>query len=97
MNPSYKTMVDNYIASSFKIRIADLQRNIDKIKFAQANEEQEYKRIISEDLVIVSKTSGEAFVEHCSSFVTRLRELKQELNDVNEAYCNWKSLANYAD
>lgn len=97
MNPSYKTMVDNYIASSFKARIADLQRNIDKVKCAQANDDFEYKRMISEDLTVVAKSSTESFADRYISFVTRLRELKQELNDVNDAYCNWKSLANYAD
>ena len=97
MNPSYKSTVDNYIASSFKARIADLERNIDKVKCAQANEEFEYKRMISEDLAIVTKSSGESFADHFISLATRLRELKEELNDVNTAYCNWKSLANYAD
>ena len=97
MNTSYKSTVDNYIASSFKTRIANLQSNIDKVKCEQANKELEYKRMISEDLNIVSSTSPEKFVDSCISFAAKLREFKEELNDINEAYCNWKSIANYAD
>lgn len=96
MNPSYKSTVNDYIASSFKARIADLQRNIDKIKCAQANEELEYKRMISEDLTVVSKNSDELFADRCISFVTKLRKLNEELKDVNTAYCNWKTIADYS-
>lgn len=97
MNQSYKSTADNYISSSFKTRIANLQRDIDKVKCEQANEELEYKRMISEDLNIVSNTSAEKFVNKFISFSANLRELKEELKDVNEAYCNWKSIANYVD
>lgn len=97
MNQSYKSTADNYISSSFKARIANLQRDIDKIKCEQANEELEYKRMISEDFNIVSNISAEKFVNNCISFSADLRELKEKLKDVNEAYCNWKSIANYAD
>lgn len=95
MNTSYKAKIDNAIASGFKSRIAQLNDDIDKVKLARANDELEYKRMISEDLTVVSKTSSTTFVDRCISLAEKLHELERQLEDAEFAFIDWKSIANY--
>ena len=97
MNPTHKSIIDNAIAANFKERIANLEKDIADVKSGIATAEKEYKRMISEDLDIVSDVSAETFTSRYLSLVNKLRKYKEDLKDFNEAYCNWKSLANYAD
>lgn len=97
MNPSYKSTIDDAIASNFRERIATLEKEIANVKAALATSDQEYKRMISEDLNIVSEVGIDTFTSRYVTYTTKLRKYKEDLKDVNAAYCDWKSLANYAD
>ena len=97
MNPTHKSTIDNAIAANFKEQIANLEKDIADVKSGIATAEKEYKRMISEDLVIVSNVSAETFTSRYLSLVSKLRKYKEDLDDFYAAYCNWKSLANYTD
>ena len=97
MNPTHKSTIDNAIAANFKEQITNLEKNIADVKSSIATAEKEYKRMIAEDLDIVSSVSAETFTSRYLSLVNKLRKYKEDLNDFNAAYCDWKSLANYAD